>query len=71
MVEKLSELRKLSNKELEERYDAEAQRVGISLSYFRDEILRREQLKQTNWLIALTVLVFIATVVSVIGIFIK
>jgi hypothetical protein len=71
MVRKLSELRKLSNNELWKLYDQEAEHVQGSLNYYKDEILRREQSKQTTWLIILTVLVFVATVISTIGVFTK
>jgi hypothetical protein len=71
MVEKLSELRKLSKSELEKRYDKEAENVQSHLIYYHYEIRRREQSKQTTWLIILTLLVFIATVISAIGVFVK
>ena len=71
MVMKLSELRKLSKSELEKRYDKEAENVQGALVYYRDEIVRREQSKQTNWLIILTILVLIVTIISAIGLFIK
>jgi hypothetical protein len=71
MVVKLGELRKLSSKELWKLYDKETEHVQPSLNYYKDEILRREQSKQTTWLIILTVLVFVATVISTIGVLTK
>jgi hypothetical protein len=71
MALKLNDLRQLSKAELWKLYDQEAKNVQPSLNYYRDEIVRREQSKQTTWLIILTILVFIATVISVIGIFVK
>jgi hypothetical protein len=71
MVMKLSELRKLSKNELWKLYDQEAKNVVPSLNYYWEEIKRREQSAQTIWLIILTILVLIATVISAIGVFIK
>ena len=66
---KFSDLRKRSKTELWELYDQEAESVVPSLNHYRDEIVRREQCKQTKALIALTILVLIATVFSAIGVF--
>jgi hypothetical protein len=71
MVMKLSELRKLPNKELWKLYDEEGKHVVVSLNYYWQEIKRREQSKQTTWLIILTLLVLVATVISVVGVFVK
>jgi hypothetical protein len=71
MALKLDELRKLPKKELWRLYDSEAKNVQPSLNYYRDEIMRREQSKQTNWLIILTILVLIFTILSVVGIILK
>ena len=54
MALNLKELRKLSKKELWERYNQKANNVEDSLNYYRDEIERRERNKQTRLLIALT-----------------
>jgi hypothetical protein len=64
----LDELRKLPKSELWKFYDNEAKNVQPSLNYFRDEILRREQSKQTAWLIVLTILVLVFTFISAIGV---
>jgi len=69
MVEKLSELRKLPKSELEKRYDNAAEATQGPLIYYHYEIIRREQSRQTTWLIVLSILVFIATVISAIGVF--
>ena len=69
MVMKLDELRKLPKAELRRLYDEEAKMVVPSLNHYRDEIVRREQARQTRWLIALTISVLVATVISAIGLF--
>jgi hypothetical protein len=61
---KIEELRKLRRNELERLYDAAAEHTVSGLSLYRDEILRREQSKQTTWLIALTAIVTIATIIG-------
>ena len=61
---KLKELRKLPQDELERLYDDAAEHTMSGLSLYRDEILRREQFKQTAWLIALTGIVTIATIIG-------
>ena len=71
MVMKLSDLRKLSNKELWKLYDQRTEHVEDSLDYYWKGILRSEQSKQTTWLIILTILVLIATILSTIAIFVK
>jgi hypothetical protein len=71
MVMKLGDLRKLSKSELWKLYDQEAEHVIPSLNHYREEIVRREQSKQTTWLIILTILVFVATVISAVGVFVK
>ncbi len=71
MAMKLDELRILPKKELWKRYDDEAKHVQPSLNYYGNEIIRREQSKQTTWLIILTFLVLIATVISAIGVFVE
>jgi len=70
MAMKLSELRNMSKKELWEHYDKESEHVQPSLNYYRDEIVRREQNKQTVVLIWLTLFMFLTTVFSAIGTFI-
>ncbi len=69
MAMKFDELRKLPKAELLKRYDEEAKRVVTSLNYYGNEIARREQATQTKWLIWLTILVLIATVISAWGAF--
>ncbi len=69
MAMTLAELRKLPEAELWKLYDQKAKSVEPSLNYYREEIIRREQQRQTKWLISLNVLVLIATVISAIGVF--
>lgn len=71
MAMKLDELRKLPKSELWKLYDEKAKHVEGSLSYYQEEIERREQSKQTTVLIWLTIFMFAATVISAIGVFVK
>jgi len=71
MALELDELRKLPKSELWKLYDQEAKHVVPTLNHYRDEIVRREQCTQTNWLIGLTIFVVIATVISTIGVFVR
>jgi len=68
MVMKLADLRKLPKNELWKLYDQEADHVVPFLNHYRDEIIRREQCTQTKWLIVLTAVVAIGTVVSIIAV---
>ena len=70
MVMKLAEVRKLSKKELENKYDEQTVRVGENLNFYRDEIIRREQNRLTIAMIVLTFFIFILTIVQVIAIII-
>lgn len=69
MAMKLGEFKKLSDDELEKEYDKVAEHTVAGLNYFWSEILRREQYRQTKWLILLTIFMLIATVISAIGVF--
>ena len=69
MAMKLDELRKLPKTELWKLYDEKAKTVEPSLNHYRDEIVRREQGRQTKWLILLTIFVLIAAVISALGVF--
>ncbi len=74
------ELRELSDDEVVDMYDAEAERVGISLNFLGGELLRREQARQaaamenqaaamarlTWWIFVMTVVVTVATVINVV-----
>ena len=71
MAMKLYELRRLPKAKLWKLYDHEAEHVEASLNHYRDEIVRREQSKQTRWLIALTISVLVFTVISAIGAFMR
>ncbi len=71
MAMKLNELRTLPKKELWKLYDKEAEHVQASLNQYRDEIVRREQNKQTIVLIWLTVFMVVTTVFSAIGVFVN
>jgi hypothetical protein len=67
MVMKLAELRKLSKKELENKYDEQTASGGECLSFYRDEIIRREQNKLTKAMVVLTIFIVILTIVQVIA----
>lgn len=69
MAIKLSELKKLSEAELDQKYDEEAKNVQPSLNYFWYEIVRREQNRQTNWIIGLTIVMTVAAVIASVGVF--
>lgn len=71
MAEELKTLQNLSETELEKRYDEVAKNTVVGLSFYLAEIVRRQQQKQTKLIIALTAFMCIATVVSLIGIFVK
>jgi hypothetical protein len=71
MVMRISDLRKLSKRELWNLYDQKTEHVTDSLNYYQEEIKRREQSKQTSLLVILTFLVLVATVFAAIGAFIK
>ena len=71
MALKFDDLRKLPKSELYKLYDKEAEHVQPSLNYYIGEITRREIYTQTKWIIALTILVLIATIVGAIGVFVK
>ncbi len=71
MAEKLKELQNLSETELEKRYDEVANNTSVGLNFYLAEIVRRQQHKQTIWIIILTIIMCIATVISTIGIFMK
>ena len=57
------ELRELSDDEVVDMYDAESERVVISLNLLRDELLRREQARQAATIVKLTWRIFVMTVV--------
>ena len=66
-------LRELSDDEIVDRYDAEAEHVVVSLNLLRDELLRREQARQaanmeklTRRIFVMTVVVTVATLVMVV-----
>ena len=71
MALKFDELRKLPKSELYRLHDKEAEPVKPSLNYYLAEITRREQYTQTKWIIALTILMLAATIISAIGVFVK
>jgi hypothetical protein len=64
---KLSELKNLSDKELEKIYDAHTGNTVVGLDFFREEILKREQTRLTNAMIKLTRFIIILTIVQVIA----
>jgi len=71
MAEKLKELQNLPEIELEKRYDEVAKNTVVGLNFYLAEIVRRQQQKQTIWIIILTIIMCIAAVVSTIGIFVR
>lgn len=73
MVEKLAELRQMSDDEVVGLYDRQAQNTSVGLNHYRDELLRRDQEKQTEIMLTytrqirwMTVVVTISTVINVI-----
>jgi len=71
MAEKLKEVQNLPEIELEKRYDEVAKNTVVGLNFYLAEIVRRQQQKQTIWIIILTIIMCIAAVVSTIGIFVR
>ena len=69
MAMKLGQLISLSDAELEQEYNKAAETTVAGLNYFWYEILRREQDKQTKWIIGLTVVMTVAAVLAAIGTF--
>lgn len=48
MIPKYGELRKLSDQDLIERYDSEAQHTTVGTSFYLDEMARRAMERQTR-----------------------
>jgi hypothetical protein len=82
MAESIAELRKLSDGELIERHDAHAQRTDVGTNHYLQELYRRDQDRVakemltytrritglTWWIMAMTVLVTVATVSNLVAI---
>lgn len=73
MIPKHEQLQSLSNQELIDRYNAEAEHTVVGTDFYRDELFRRVQAKQTAEMLAftrqvrnLTVVIALLTVVNVI-----
>ncbi len=73
MIPKHEQLQSLGDQELINRYDAEAQNTVVGTGFYRDELFRRVQAKQTNEMLAftrhvrnLTVVITLLTIANVI-----
>ena len=73
MASFFAELRKLTDDELIKRYDEQAKKTSVGTNYYRDELNRRSQdrqtkamIKLTKWIGFMTAVVTVATVVNVI-----
>ena len=71
MALSLSELRKLTDDELVEKYDCQATSTVVGTQYFMDELNRRYQERQTNatlritkWFAGMTIIITVATLVN-------
>ena len=72
MAISLSDLRNLSDDELVKRHDDQAKTTVVGTQYYQDELNRRSQdrqtkamLRLTKWIVAMTAVVTVATVVNV------
>ena len=61
----LKELRGLSEEELIEQHDQEAARTGAGVDYYLTELNRRSQNRQTKWIVAMTMIITVATLFNV------
>lgn len=68
-----AELRNLKDKDLVQRHDQEAKHTVVGVSYYLDELARRDSekinksmLKCTKWITAMTAVMLFATIVNVI-----
>lgn len=73
MILKHEQLQSLSDQDLIDRYNAEAEHTVIGTDFYRDELFRRVQAKQTDEMLAftkqvrnLTVFIALLTVANVI-----
>ena len=64
----MAELRKLKTSDLIARYDASAQSTVVGVDFYRDEIVRRESRRREYWMLGLTIVITLLTVVNVIAI---
>ncbi len=72
MAKSLSELRALTDDEVIERHDRQAQKTHVGLNYWEDELNRRYQQRHTEamhrytkWITVMTLVVTVATLVNV------
>jgi len=65
MAETYQQFRKMQLKKLIEEHDRIAGPYNRSANDYLQEIARRDQNRQTRWIIAVTVIMMIATVVNV------
>ena len=72
MAKSVAELRALTDDEVIERHDRQAQKTHIGLSYWEDELNRRYQQRHTEamhrytqWVALMTLIVTVATLVNV------
>ncbi len=72
MAKSLAELRALTDDELIERHDRQAQKTHVGLNYWEDELNRRYQERHsgamhryTQWVTLMTAIVTVATLVNV------
>ena len=59
-------LRNMCTNTLISAHDNEAKSVRPPLNYYLVELARRDQSRQTNWIITMTAIVTIATIINVI-----
>ena len=63
MAPTIRQLKKMTDKQIEEGYDSAAKNTVVGTQFWQDELVRREQRKQTTLLIALTIVLIILTAV--------
>jgi len=68
MATKYSELRAMTTEELVRRYDELATHVDLGLDFYRQEIWRRDQERQTQTMLTLTWVIAALTLVNTIAV---
>lgn len=68
MIYKYSDLMKLSKKDLIDQHDSHAKNTCVGISYYLDEIKRRDTNKANNTVLLISI---ISLIVAIIAIFIK
>ena len=61
----LKELRETPENRLVDEHDQTASTVGVGVEYYLAELHRRDQNRQTGWIMVMTGIVTVATVVNV------